>query len=87
MPFYTFQYAVGIAAAAALAADVRAGFERGDDEPARRYLEFLKAGSALKPLDLFRAAGIDMATPAPIEKAFAVVEGHVRELEELAASA
>ncbi len=87
MPFYTFQYAVGIAAAAALAADVRAGFERGDDEPARRYLEFLKAGSALKPLDLFRAAGVDMATPAPIEKAFAVVEGHVRELEELAASA
>ncbi|MCC6310219.1 MAG: oligoendopeptidase F [Trueperaceae bacterium] len=87
MPFYTFQYAVGIAAAAALAADVRAGFERGDDEPARRYLEFLKAGSALKPLDLFRSAGVDMATPAPIEKAFAVVEGHVRELEELAASA
>jgi len=84
IPYYTFQYAVGIAAAAALAADVRAGFERGDNAPAKRYLDFLKAGSELKPIDLFRAAGIDMTTPAPIEKAFAVVEGYVRELEDLA---
>ena len=84
IPYYTFQYAVGIAAAAALAADVRAGFERGDNAPAERYLDFLKAGSELKPIDLFRATGIDMTTPAPIEKAFAVVEGYVRELEDLA---
>lgn len=84
MPFYTFQYSVGIAAAAALAADVREGHERGDTAPAERYLAFLRAGSALEPLELFRAAGVDMTTPAPIEKAFAVLEGYVRELEALA---
>ncbi|HRN18379.1 MAG: oligoendopeptidase F [Truepera sp.] len=86
MPFYTFQYSVGIAAAAALASEVRAGYEAGDRGPAERYLAFLKAGSAVKPLDLFRATGVDMTTPAPIEKAFSVLDGYVHELEELAAA-
>lgn len=84
VPFYTFQYSVGIAAAAALAEEVRVGHERGDTEPAERYLDFLKAGSSLPPVELFRRAGIDMTTPGPIEKAFEVLEGHVAELEALA---
>lgn len=86
VPFYTFQYAAGISAAAALAADVREGFDRGDDSAAKRYLEFLHTGSAEKPVEQLKRAGVDMTTAAPIEKAFAVLEGYVAQLEELAAT-
>ncbi len=86
VPFYTFQYAAGISAAAALAADVRAGYERGDSSAAERYLEFLHTGSAEEPVEQLRKAGVDMTTAAPIEKAFAVLEGYVAQLEEIAAA-
>lgn len=85
-PFYTFQYAVGISAAAALAADVRQGFERGDDTAAKRYLEFLRTGAAETPVAQLKRAGVDMTTAAPIEKAFAVLEGYVEQLEAIAAA-
>ena len=86
VPFYTFQYAAGISAAAALAADVREGYERGDATAAERYLEFLHTGSAEEPVEQLRKAGVDMTTAAPIEKAFAVLEGYVQQLEEIAAA-
>jgi len=80
MPFYTFQYAAGISAAAALADDVH----RGKEGAAERYLAFLRAGSSVPPVDALRAAGVDMTSPEPIERAFRVVEGYVQELEALA---
>ena len=86
VPFYTFQYAAGISAAAALAADVRSGFERGDHSAAERYLEFLHTGSAEEPVAQLRRAGVDMTTAAPIEKAFAVLGGYVAQLEDIAAA-
>lgn len=86
MPFYTFQYAAGISAAAALAADVREGYERGDNSAAQRYLAFLRTGSAEDPVTQLKRAGVDMTTAVPIEKAFAVLEGYVAQLEEIAAT-
>jgi oligoendopeptidase F len=82
VPFYTFQYAAGIAAAAALADDVH----RGVDGAVERYLTFLRVGSARPPVDALKDAGIDLTTSAPIEKAFGVLEGYVSELEAIAAS-
>ena len=79
MPFYTFQYAAGIAAAAALADDVY----RRVDGAVERYLTFLRVGSSQPPLEAFAAAGVDLTTAAPFEKAFTVLEGYVKELEEL----
>lgn len=78
-PFYVYQYATGIAAANALAEDVRA-----EGAPAaERYLSFLKTGGSLYPLDALKVAGIDMASPAPIERAFGVLSRLVDRLEEL----
>jgi oligoendopeptidase F len=82
VPFYTFQYAAGIAAAAALAADVHAKVDGAVD----RYLAFLRVGSSQPPIDALRDAGVDLTTSAPIEKAFGVLEGYVSELEEIAAT-
>ncbi len=79
--FYVYQYASGIAAANALADSVLRG-EPGADE---RYRGFLSAGGSLYPLDALRLAGIDMASPAPLDRAFAVLEGFVSRLEQLLA--
>ena len=77
--FYSYQYATGIAAAAAFSdAILREG------APAvERYLGFLRAGSSAHSIDLLRAAGIDMTTPAPLERAVAVFASLVDELEAL----
>lgn len=80
VPFYTFQYAAGIAAAAALAQDVLGG-EAGAVE---RYLDFLRAGSSVPPIEALRRAGVDLTSAEPIQRAFDVLEGYVENLEELA---
>lgn len=75
--FYVYQYATGIAAANALAdAVIKEG-----EPAARRYLEFLQAGDSLFPLDALRLAGVDMSTPEPIERAFAVLDRLIAQLE------
>ena len=78
-PFYVYQYATGIAAANALAKDV---LEQGDPA-AKRYLDFLKAGSSVYPLEALKIAGIDMNHPEPVERGFAVLKSMVDELERL----
>jgi hypothetical protein len=59
VPFYTFQYAVGIAASAALTRRIVAG-EAG---AAEAYLGFLRAGASVPP-ELFARVGLDVTTPA-----------------------
>ncbi len=76
--FYVFQYATGIAGAAALARRVR---EEGEPA-ARRYVEFLKTGDAAFPIDALRAAGVDLRDPAPVQAAFDILAGYVDRLEE-----
>jgi oligoendopeptidase F len=65
-PFYTFQYAIGISAADALAAKILAG-EKG---MAKRYIDLISAGGSMYTMDLFELAGLDMSTPAPAEASF-----------------
>jgi len=77
--FYVFQYATGISAAHALAAPILAG----DKDAAQRYIDFLSCGSSLYPIDALKKAGIDMTTPAAIEKAFEVLGGLIDRLEML----
>jgi oligoendopeptidase F len=80
MNFYVFQYGIGIAAAAALSEAILT-----EGEPAReRYLTFLRAGGSVDPIDALRDAGIDMSSPEPIERAFALLSGYVDRLEGLA---
>lgn len=79
-PFYTFQYAIGISAAHALAEDVLSG----NNEARENYLNFLKAGSSQDTMDLFKLSGVDIMTPEPVEKTFAVLANMVNRLEILA---
>jgi oligoendopeptidase F len=80
MNFYVFQYGIGISAAAALAQAILT-----EGEPARqRYIAFLQAGGSLDPIVALREAGVDMTSPAPIERAFALLSSYVDRLEALA---
>jgi len=77
--FYVFQYATGISAANALAKGILSGQPGAVD----RYLSFLRAGSSLYPLDALKLAGVDMTSPEPVEKAFAVLADYVDRLDKL----
>jgi oligoendopeptidase F len=77
--YYVWQYASGISAANALADAVLSG-EAG---VVKRYLDFLKAGSAMYPLDALKMTGIDMTQPEPLDRAFQVLERIVDRLAQL----
>jgi oligoendopeptidase F len=76
--FYSYQYATGISAAAAFSAEILSG----GDAAVERYLAFLKAGSAAYPLEILKAAGLDMTTPAPLQRAVSVFATLVDDLEQ-----
>ncbi|MFN8387463.1 MAG: oligoendopeptidase F [Anaerolineales bacterium] len=74
--FYSFQYAIGISAANAIAKRILDGVPNA----AQDHINFLKAGSSKSPMDVYRVAGIDMTTTKPIEDAFSVLEEYVDRL-------
>ncbi|MDP2367283.1 oligoendopeptidase F [Rhodoferax sp.] len=77
MGLYPYTYSVGLVASTAMARLVH-----DEGQPAvERWLNVLKAGGTLKPLELMQAAGIDMHSPAPIHDAVAYVGSLIDELE------
>ncbi len=77
--FYVYQYTTGIAGAHALAKGILAG----EDGAVDRYLQFLRTGSAMYPLDVLKMAGVDMTSPEPVETTFGVLADLVDRLESL----
>ncbi|MGD2272714.1 MAG: oligoendopeptidase F [Desulfobacterales bacterium] len=74
--FYVYKYATGISAAIMLADKV---LQEGDS--ARQdYINLLKAGGSKFPLEELLDAGVDMHSPAPIERAIAYFEKLVDQL-------
>ncbi|GIO68315.1 oligoendopeptidase F [Paenibacillus sp. FSL M7-1455] len=79
MSLYPYTYAAGLTASTAVAKLIR---EEG--QPAvNRWLEVLKAGGSMSPLDLMKLAGVDMSRPDPIRSAAAYVGSLIDELESL----
>ncbi len=77
--FYVYQYATGISAAMALAERV----VNGGIPEREAYLTFLKSGSSKYPIEILKAAGVDMRTPEPVTAAINKFENLVSELEKL----
>jgi oligoendopeptidase F len=77
--YYVFQYATGISGAHALAQRLLSGVP----DAAMDYLNFLKAGGSLYPLEALKLAGVDLTTPHAVEAAFNVLSGMVDKLEAL----
>jgi len=75
--FYVYQYATGYSAAIAFTKRL----QTGDAQALKDYLGFLKAGSSDYSIEILKAAGVDMSTPAPVREALQVFEGLVNEME------
>jgi oligoendopeptidase F len=80
-PFYVYQYATSIAASSLFAQRVEAK-EPGALE---RYLNMLKAGGSNYPYELVKAAGVDLATPAPYQALVARMNSIMDEIEAILA--
>lgn len=79
-PFYVFNYALGIAGAAALSQLV---LDEGE-QAAKRYIDqFLRAGGSKYQLDALLDAGVDMRNPEPVQAAFDTLTSYVDRLDEL----
>jgi oligoendopeptidase F len=77
--FYVYQYATGISGATTISKRILGG-ETGAVEG---YLDFLKTGASMYPLDALRLAGVDLSSPEPVQQAFDMLAGMVDRLETL----
>ncbi len=74
--YYSFQYAIGISAANAIAKRILNGMPNA----AQDHINFLKAGSSKPPMEVYQLAGVDMTSTRPIEDAFDVLEDYIDRL-------
>ena len=77
---YVYQYATGQSAATALSKQI---LEEGQPAVDRYINNFLKAGCSDFPIEVLKAAGVDMESPEPIALACKVFEEKLEELEKL----
>ncbi|MEC7566626.1 MAG: oligoendopeptidase F [Planctomycetota bacterium] len=77
--FYVYKYATGLSAAIALSRRVL----DGGPKELQDYHTFLKGGCSQDPLDLLRAAGVDMEQTEPVDTALARFASLVDQLEQL----
>lgn len=77
--YYVYQYATGFAAAIALSERIL----HGGPQAVLDYLGFLSGGSSKPPIELLRGAGVDMASPQPINDALAEFDRLVDEFAQL----
>jgi len=78
--YYVYQYATGKSAATALSKQI---LEEGAPAVERYINNFLKAGCSDFPIEVLKAAGVDMNVAKPIEDACKVFEERLNELEKL----
>ncbi len=78
--FYVYQYATSFTASSALADAVLSG----NPEDTRRYLDLLRAGGSDYPINLLKAAGVDMTTTKPLDSTIHRMDRVMDELETVA---
>ena len=78
MGLYPYTYSAGLTVATVVAEKIKTEGKPAVD----RWLEVLKAGGTLKPLELIRKAGVDRSNPDTIRQAVAYVGSLVEMLEE-----
>ena len=76
--YYVYQYATGFCASSALAEKILS-----DPAGLDRYLGFLKAGQSDYPIEVMKAAGVDMTSSDYLNEAFEVFGRYLEQLENL----
>lgn len=78
--YYVYSYATGLSSALSFANMIAQS-----PDNAKKYIDMLKAGASAPSVDLLKAAGVDLTTPAPIEFALQEFDKTLTELEALLA--
>ncbi len=79
--FYVYQYSTSLTAATALAEAVF----NGEQGAMQRYLDFISAGGSDYPIEILKAAGVDMTSAEPFNKTMAVMNRTMDEIETILA--
>lgn len=77
--FYVYKYSTSFAAAQYFARKIY----DGDTATREKYLEFLKSGCSMDPIDTMIKAGVDLRNSKPIEAAFKIFEDALNEFEKM----
>jgi oligoendopeptidase F len=77
--FYVYQYATGYSAAIALSRRI---LSKGP-EAITDYIRFLSSGGSNHPIELLKAAGVDMSTKEPVNQALKMFEELLNQMDEL----
>ncbi len=79
--YYVYQYSTGYSAAIALSRRI---LKEGEGA-VKDYLQFLSGGDSKDPIDLLKGAGVDMASPRPVQDALDLFGELLDEMEALMA--
>lgn len=77
--FYVYQYATGYSAAIALSRRIL----KEGPEAVTDYIRFLSSGSSNYPIEILKAAGVDMSTKEPVNQALKLFEELLDQMDEL----
>jgi oligoendopeptidase F len=78
MGLYPYTYSAGLTASTAVAQLI----QKEGQPVVDRWLDVLRAGGTMQPLELLKQAGIDMSTPEPVHKAVEYVGSLIDQLEQ-----
>jgi oligoendopeptidase F len=81
-PYYVYQYATCFASTARLMQDLRSPDIATRSGGVQRYLSLLSAGGSGYPMDLLRAAGVDLSEPDTVRAVAKELDTLVSKLEE-----
>ena len=79
MGLYSFTYQAGLTVGTAISEKI----VHGTEEDRKTWLEVLKMGGSRGPIELAKAAGVDMSTTKPIEDAIDFIGEIVDQIDEL----
>ena len=79
MGLYPYTYSAGLTVGTIISDKI----VNGTDEDRKNWLEVLKLGGSVGPIDLAKAAGVDMRTTKPISEAVAFIGSLVDQIDEL----
>ena len=80
MGLYPYTYSAGLT----IGTQMGQRIAKGETEAIKQWLDVLKAGGTLSPLELAQAADVDMSTPEALHQAIAYVDSLLDQVESLA---
>jgi oligoendopeptidase F len=83
--FYVYQYATSLVASSSIAARILAEAKQGKTAARDGFLAMLSAGGSKYPMDLLKAAGVDMTSSAPFDAAMKEMNATMDQMEAILA--